>query len=129
MDHHFWQAVVGALGCAIALISAIFAVFPKVLIKAITKAMISKVSYLAAIIIRILLGTALIIASEYSIFPIAFRILGGISILAALTMLALGHRRTAAFVAMVANVLSIPLIRIGCIFGVAFGAFLVYAID
>lgn len=82
--------------------------------------------YLAAIVVRIIIGVLLIVTSGYSKFPLVISVLGWIVVLAAIILLAIGRRK---FEKMVSWIISIfkPYGRIGGLFSVAFGLLLIYA--
>lgn len=80
-----------------------------------------------AVIIRLLLGTALIIAAPASRFPRIFEILGWITVVAAIGIVLMGRARLRRFVGWFQR-LSPAMIRTWLLFGIAFGAFLVYGI-
>ena len=80
-----------------------------------------------AVIARLLLGAALIISAPDSRFPLTFEILGWIAIAAAVIVLLLGRERLRNFLGWFER-FSRTAIRLWLLFGVAFGAFLIYAI-
>ena len=82
--------------------------------------------YVLAIIVRIIFGGLLIYSSSYSKFPLVISILGWMIVIAALILLFIGRDN---FEKLVLRVISIfkPYGRIGGLFSVGFGSFLVYA--
>jgi hypothetical protein len=80
-----------------------------------------------AVVARLILGAALVIAAPGSRFPLIFEILGWFAIFAAVVIVLMGRERLRRFVALFER-MSPLLIRIWLLFGAAFGAFLVYAI-
>ena len=80
-----------------------------------------------AVVARLLLGTALIISAPDSCFPLTFEILGWIAIAAAVIILFLGRERLRKFLSWFER-FSHAAIRLWLLFGIAFGAFLIYAI-
>ena len=78
-----------------------------------------------AVGIRLLLGVALIVAAPASLFPLVFRVIGVIAILAALALPIMGIERIRRLVGWFAALPSLAL-RLWLVFGFAFGAFLVY---
>jgi hypothetical protein len=80
-----------------------------------------------AIVLRLVLGAALVIAAPESRFPLFFEILGGIAIVAAVALLLMGRERLRKFVAWFER-MPPAMIRVWLLFGIAFGAFLVYGI-
>jgi hypothetical protein len=81
----------------------------------------------AAVVVRLLLGAALIIAAPGSRFPQIFEIIGWIAIVAAIAIVFMGRERLRRFIAWFER-LSQAMIRTWLLFGIAFGAFLVYGI-
>lgn len=80
-----------------------------------------------AVILRLLLGAALVIAAPRSRFPATFEILGWIAIAAAVVLLFMGRARLRKLVAWLERMPQ-PLIRVWLLFGVVFGVFLAYGI-
>lgn len=50
-------------------------------------------THVLAVIVRVILGTALILAASQSSFPVVFNVLGGLSIVAAALFLLIGRKR------------------------------------
>lgn len=82
--------------------------------------------YFAAVI-RILLGGALILVAPVSRFPLAIAVLGWVALAAGVGILLIGRARLIAFIAWFERLPPI-LWRIGLVFGLAFGAFLIYGV-
>jgi hypothetical protein len=80
-----------------------------------------------AVIVRLLLGTALINAASGSRFPRLFEILGWIAVIAAVGIVLMGRARLRRFVGWFQR-LSPAMIRTWLLFGIAFGVFLVYGV-
>ena len=78
-----------------------------------------------AVVLRLLLGAALVIAAPRSRFPATFEVLGWIAIAAAVALLFMGRKRLHKLVAWFERMPQ-PLIRAWLLFGVVFGAFLAY---
>ena len=81
-----------------------------------------------AIIIRLLLGMALLIAAPTSQFPSAFSVIGWIAIAAAVVVAVMGRTGLREFADWILERLSSTFIRIWVLFGLAFGGFLVYGV-
>ncbi len=81
--------------------------------------------HILAVVIRFVLGVLLIYQSGASKFPFAIEIIGWLSIIAAISLAAIGRRY---FTRLMSWALSLvkPIGRIGGFFAVAFGAFLIY---
>jgi hypothetical protein len=88
---------------------------------------IAKLSmHLAAIVIRLLLGVCIILLADSSKYPLTMEIIGWISIGAAIILAVIGRNN---FNRIMSWALSLPkpVGRIGGLFAVGFGAFLIYA--
>ena len=81
--------------------------------------------FLFAVIIRVVLGAILLSEAANLKFPLAMKIIGAISILAAVVLLLIGQERMDRFIdwwmRMADNVL-----RVWSVLAIAFGAFLIY---
>ena len=81
-----------------------------------------------AVIVRLVMGSALIIVAPVSHFPVVFQVLGVIAIVAAIALALMGRERLRRFMAWFSERFSAPIIRLWLLFGVAFGGFLVYGV-
>jgi len=81
-----------------------------------------------AVIVRLVLGAALIGVAPASLFPIVFQALGLIAIVAAVALVVAGRERIREFIVWLSERFSAPIIRLWLLFGLAFGAFLVYGV-
>ena len=81
-----------------------------------------------AVIVRLVLGAALVIVAPSSLFPIVFQALGVIAIVAAIALVLVGRERTRRFIAWWSERFSAQIVRLWLLFGVAFGGFLVYGV-
>ena len=81
---------------------------------------------LVAIIVRLVLGILLIQTAGLSRFPVIIEILGWLSIAAAITFALIGRQRFLKLMLWAFSLLK-PYGRIGGLFAIAFGGFLVYA--
>lgn len=81
----------------------------------------------AAVGARIVMGLVLLVTAEGSRFPRAFQVLGWIAILAAAFLAVIGREGMRKFVGWFDR-LSPALIRLWLVFGMAFGAFLIYGV-
>lgn len=79
-----------------------------------------------AVILRLALGALLIYAAPECRFPLVIRILGGITVFAAVGVAVAGSERVDSLVRWWTE-LPLPIVRIWCIGGVLFGVFLAYA--
>lgn len=82
--------------------------------------------YGAAIGARLVLGWLLIQGAAISKFPAVITVLGWIALIAAFVFLVIGHARFVRLIRWVVDWFK-PWSRIGGVFGVVFGAFLIYA--
>ena len=82
--------------------------------------------YLAAIIIRLLVGSLLICFSGLSRFPLTMLVIGIIAILAAITFTVIGWQRFKRLMTWIMSVAK-PYARAGGAFSFCFGLFLLYA--
>jgi hypothetical protein len=121
------QAVVLALGVAVCALSLWGMFAPDKMMKLVYGVMDKDWGIHLAVVVRLLLGAALIIAAPDSRFPQVFEVLGWIAVIAAVAIVFMGRERLRRFVALFQR-FSPAIIRTWLIFGVAFGAFLVYGI-
>ncbi len=82
--------------------------------------------HILAVVVRLVLGVLLISQSNVSKFPLAIEILGWLSIIAAISLAAMGRRNFKRLMSWAFSFLK-PFGRVGGILAAAFGAFLVYA--
>jgi hypothetical protein len=81
-----------------------------------------------AVIVRLILGGALLIVAPESRFPLVFEVLGWFAIVAAVAIVIMGRERLRRFVAWFKNTSTVAL-RVWLIFGAAFGLFLIYGVN
>lgn len=81
--------------------------------------------YLVAIVVRLILGAAAILAAPASLLPVFLHIVGGISLFAALALILMGRRGFERLIRWVAGWES-PLLRAGLVLGLLFGVALVW---
>jgi len=82
-----------------------------------------------AVLIRLLLGIALLIAAPTSRFPLVLLIVAWIAIVAAVSVVLMGRARLRKFVDWWLARFSPSVIRIWLLFALAFGGFLVYGVS
>ena len=121
------QIAVLALGVVMCAISLWAMVVPMKMMKLVSGVMDKDWGIYFAVIVRLLLGAALIIAGPGSRFPALFEIVGGIAIFAAVVIAIMGRERLRKFIGWFDR-LSPAMIRTWLLFGIAFGALLVYGI-
>ena len=121
------QILVLAFGVLVCALSAWGMYAPDRLWKLVNGAMEKDWGIQVAVIARLLLGAALIVSAPDSLFPLTFEILGWFAIAAAVIILLLGRERLRNFISWFEH-FSHAAIRLWLLFGIAFGAFLIYAI-
>lgn len=112
---------------ALILVASISLIIRPALVVGIMESSIEKTwLYVVAIVVRLLLGGLLIQQAAVSKFPAVMTVLGWIALIAAFSILLIGHGRFVRLVGWVVQWVK-PWARIGGVFGVLFGAFLIYA--
>jgi hypothetical protein len=81
-----------------------------------------------AVIVRLVLGSALIVVAPASRFPVVFQVLGLLTIVVAIVVALMGRERIRRFLAWFSERFSAPVIRLWLLFGMAFAGFLVYGV-
>ena len=122
------QIIVLLLGVTIFVLSGWGILAPDKLITLVTSTMDRRWGIYIAVIVRLVLGAALIGAAPSTSFPIAFQVLGWIAIVAAAVLVVVGRERLHKFIVWWSEQFSASLIRLWLLFGLAFGAFLVYGV-
>jgi hypothetical protein len=82
--------------------------------------------HILAIVVRLILGVLLIYQSNVSKFPLVIEIIGWLSIVAAIFLAVIGRRNFNRIMSWALSFVK-PFGRVGGVFAVAFGAFLIYA--
>ena len=121
------QLIVLALGIAVCVLSAWGMFTMDKIWNLVSGAMEKDWGIYVAVIARLLLGAALIIVAPESRFPLGFEILGWFAIVAAVLILIIGRDKLRRFVAWLQR-FSQATNRTWLLFGIAFGAFVVYGI-
>jgi uncharacterized membrane protein HdeD (DUF308 family) len=99
---------------------------PQQLLGTVKRVMDAQWGILFAVIIRLMLGVTLLILAPASRFPSAFVIIGWIAIAAAVSVVLMGRERLRKFVNWWLERFSPAVVRIGLLFALAFGGFLIY---
>jgi hypothetical protein len=120
------ELIIVLVGILIFVSGCVLIVRPEVVIGVIEKRDESPWLYAMAIGVRAALGLLLIVLAERSRFPLTMVVLGWISIAAAVVLQALGRPRFTRFMRWIIRKVK-PWARMGGLFAVLFGAFLVYA--
>ena len=121
------QIIVLALGVMVCTLSLWGFFAPGKLVKLVNGAIEKDWGIHLAVVARLLLGAALIVVAPDSRFPLTFEILGWFAIAAAVIILFLGRERLRKFLGWFEH-FPHAAIRLWLLFGIAFGAFLVYGI-
>ncbi|MGB5510808.1 MAG: hypothetical protein WBM87_03770 [Woeseiaceae bacterium] len=116
------------IGITIIVLAGWGIIAPEKLMAFVSSAMNKSSGIYIAVIVRLVLGSALIIVAPASLFPIVFHVLGVIAIVAAIALLLMGRERMRRFIAWFSARFSAPIVRLWLLFGVAFGGFLVYGV-
>ncbi len=122
------QIIVLILGITVCVLAAWGVYAPEKLVKLVASAMNQEWGIYLAVLVRLLLGLALIIAAPDSRFPLIFQALGWIVIVAAAVLAFMGRERIRRLVAWFER-FSPPIIRMWSLFGVAFGGFLIFGVS
>ena len=101
---------------------------PEKLMTFVTSEMDKSWGIYVAVIVRLVMGSALIIVAPASQFPIVFQALGVIAIVAAIALVLMGRERIRRLLAWFSERFSASIIRLWLLFGVAFGGLLVYGV-
>ncbi len=117
--------VVWLFGALVMLLSLWGMYTPKRLLGMVRGVMDRTTGMYAAVVARLVLGLALILAAEASRFPHVFTVVGWIAIAAALGLMLLGQERLRRFIAWFDR-FSPTLIRLWLLLGIVFGGVLVY---
>jgi hypothetical protein len=120
------QTVVVVFGVVICAMSVWGIFSPDGLIRIVKRVWDAKGGIYAAVIVRLLLGAVLILVAGESRFPTVFMVLGVISVVAAL-VIPFMKQRMSSIIAMLEDAAA-GLIRVWLLFGMAFGAFLIYGV-
>ena len=117
--------IVGVFGVVIAALSLWGIFVPNKLTSMVQGVMAKPSGLYVAVAVRLVLGAALIVAAPQSKFPTTFLVLGWIAIAAAVGLPLVGRARISALLGWFVRMPSV-MIRLWLLFGLAFGAFLVY---
>ena len=122
------QIVVLAIAALVLVLAAWGVVMPDKLITFVVSSMDRPWGIHIAVFVRLVLGAALIAAAPASLFPVTFEVLGVVTILAAVALAIAGQERVRRFLDWWVEQFSPRVNRLWLLFGVAFAAFLVYAV-
>ncbi len=122
------QIVILVLGITVCVLALWGVYAPEKLVKLVSGVMDQDWGIYFAVIVRVLLGLALIIAAPDSRFPLIFQVLGGIAIIAAAGLAFMGRKRIRGLITWFER-FSPAIVRLWLLFGVAFGGFLIYGVS
>ncbi len=123
------QVVILVIGIIICVLAAWGIYSPQGLVQRSREIMVKNWSIYFAVIVRLLLGLALIIAASVSRFPLVFLILGWVVIVAAVAAAFMGRERLRRFADWWLKQFSPLGIRVWLLFAIAFGGFLIYGVS
>ncbi len=118
---------IAIFGIMIIALSAWGAIAPKTLVNIVLDAFNRPWGLYFAVGVRIALGALFVMAADETRFPGTFRFLGYLMLIAAALILVIGKQRLSRFMTWLQAKPPVVL-RIWLIFGLAFGAFVVYAV-
>lgn len=121
------ELIIIALGISVCVLSAWGIYTPARLVKLVSGVMDHGSGIYFAVIVRLLLGLALIIVAPDSRFPLTFEVLGWIAIIAAVGLALMGRNRVRRFIGWFER-FSLAIVRLWLLFGIAFGGFLIYGV-
>jgi len=122
------QITILVIGVTIIVLAGWGMLAPEKLMTFVTTAVDQPWGIYIAVIVRLVMGAALIVAAPASPFPVAFQVLGALAIVAAVALALMGRQRVRRFIAWWSERFSASIIRLWLLFGMAFGAFLVYGV-
>lgn len=122
------QGTILILAITICVMSAYGVYSPGQLIRMVKSVWDRKASIHLAVIVRVVLGVLLILVAPSTKFPIAFLVLGWLAIVAAIVIPLAGRERIGRLLSWWEH-RSALVVRLWCLLGVVFGAFLIYGIS
>ena len=127
MSTSLFRGIILLLGGVICVLSAFGVFAPFKLTNWVRSAWGKKATFPFAVIVRLVMGPILIFAAPGSRFPIFFEVLGWLFMVAAIVILVSGRDRTGRLLDWFDQFPTMT-IRLWCLLGVVFGAFLIYGI-
>jgi len=122
------RIVVLVLGISMCMFAAWGIYAPQKLLQFVKRMMDEDWGIYFAVIVRLLLGVALIISAPDSRFPLTFLILGWIAIVAAVVAAFMGRGRLRSFINWWIERFSPAGVRVWVLLAMAFGGFLIYGV-
>ena len=121
------EVIIFLFGVATCIVCALGIYAPNRLIEAVRSIWGKPWGIYAAVIVRLLLGALLIFAAPDARFPVVFKVLGWLSIIAAILIPLLGRTLLDRIINWFTTLSSL-LVRFWLLFGIAFGGFLIYCL-
>ena len=121
------QIIVVLMGIVIVLLSLWGVASPVRLMRRVRSVMDESWGMPFAVVVRIILGISLLVAAPASKFVVLFKALGWLALIAAAALPLIGHERLVCVIDWFQG-FPRPAIRLWLMFGVLFGAFVVYGI-
>ena len=122
------KIVVLALGVTVFVLAAWGVVVPDKLMTLVKSTMDRPSGIYIAVIVRVVLGAALIGVAPATVFPVVFEVLGIVTLVAAIALAIAGRDRVRRFMEWWIERFSPVVNRLWLLFGMGFGAFLVYGV-
>lgn len=122
------QIIVLAIGVTVGALSVWGLFAPGKLMTLVASALDKPSGIYIAVVVRLVMGVALITVAPASLFPTTFLVLGLIAIVAAVGVAIAGQERLRRLIAWWSERLPTSVTRLWLLFGIAFGAFLVYGV-
>ena len=121
------QVAILVLGFTIFVLSAWGMHSPGSLVGMVTRVMNQSYGMYVAVIVRLILGAALIVVAPVSRFPMIFHVLGWIAIIAAVGLILIGPEKLRRLITWFGQ-FSSSMIRLWLLFGMAFAGLLIYGV-
>ena len=121
------EVIIFLFGAATCVVSALGIYAPNRLVEAVKSIWGKRWGIYAAVIVRLLLGALLIFAAPDTRFPVVFKGLGWLSIVAAILIPTVGRTRFSKIIIWFTG-LSPSLVRFWLLFVIGFGGFLIYGL-
>jgi len=122
------QIIVLLIGVTVGALSVWGMFAPDKLMMLVASALDKRSGIYIAVVVRLVMGVALINVAPASLFPTVFQVLGWIAIVAAVGVAIAGRERLRRLIAWWSERLHVSVTRLWLLFGIAFGAFLVYGV-
>ena len=121
------EVIIILFGAATCIVCALGVYAPNRLIEAVISIWRKPWGIYAAVIVRLLLGALLIFVAPHARYPAVFKVLGWLSIIAAILIPSLGR---ALFDRIITWFTALPssIVRFWLLFGIAFGGFLIFCL-